>query len=122
MTDRGNEPQRDRFVEILEIITSDTVVKAVFDHVRNLLITAGVFGSGFWLMSNAYPAISVSDRIVRTALISLVFLLGTALFFLNQFHLVAQLRRAGALVRVVQYSLYLYDIVALAIIASVIAR
>jgi hypothetical protein len=70
----------------------DTAVKLIFDHVRNLGISAVVLGAARWKYRTATSGLGFYVDIFIVALLAFA---GLFLFFVNAFHGIGKLRKAG---------------------------
>ena len=77
---------------LAQMSADDQVVKGVFDHLRNLGLCAVVFLSGGWMLnrSELWPLWFVYP------MASLAWACALFLFFLNQWHAILRLQKAGA--------------------------
>jgi len=93
-------------------------VKSVFDHFRNLGISAVILGAALWKYKHPTPDGGVP---MDTILVVVLGLLGLLLFFINQMNALNKLQRAGLKSPAVEVFAIAYMMVAFVIIVSLIA-
>lgn len=105
------------FSLIRRIASDDGAVKLLFDHVRNIGICAVVFGAAVWKYNNmASGYLYFFDVLI----ISLLAALGLFLFFVNQFHGIATIRKSDHPSWVLQLVMHTYSVLAVTIAFAIV--
>lgn len=75
------------------LLTGDTVVKAVFDHFRNLGIVGAIFFAAYWVYANTGRS-SLWPWMDTVAWVCLS-IIGVVLFLMNEIHAYRKLKASG---------------------------
>jgi hypothetical protein len=104
---------------IRRIANSDSAVKAVFDHIRNMGLCAVVLAAAGWKWSNLARG---WERYLDATIGVVLVLLGFALFWINQANGLSKLRQLGLPAWWVHVYIHLYAFVSVSIIFSLVSR
>jgi hypothetical protein len=102
-----------------KVVSNDVFVKFVFDHIRNLALSALVIGAGKWRITH------IGDGwlgYLDAGTGALLFVVGGALFFLNQFHAQAKIREIGTSFWLQLMFITIYALLAVMIVVAILAR
>ena len=102
---------------IHRIAQDDASVKLLFDHVRNVGISAVLFGAAFWKYKNIGP-----DYIyfLDIAIILFLTLLSSFLFVVNQVHGLIKLKAAQPPKWVLLIILNIYSLIAVTVVMAIV--
>jgi hypothetical protein len=102
-----------------KVVSNDVVVKLVFDHIRNLALSALVIGAGKWRISHISES-WVGYLDIGTG--AVLFVVGGALYFLNQLHGQAKIREIGTPFWLELLFITIYAFVAVMVVLAILSR
>jgi hypothetical protein len=100
------------------VAEDDAAVKLLFDHLRNLGIAAAVLGAAVWKFRGAEPRLLYLEMLIA----GLLGVFGVFLFFVNLFHGIGRLKKAGYPKWVFDLVLSVYSLVTVTIVVFLVMK